>query len=190
MKKIFVTLTLLFAVINVMAQEHLSFKGIPIEGSMTEFCQRLKAKGFVSIGRENNLSLFSGDFTGRKATVGVTATDDGKNVFAVIVLFDSSGEWNALVNTYDYYKDLYIRKYGNPIFSKENNPAHSDSNIALMAEVHQGRVVYGSVWEVTGGDIQLSIEKASGSIYEGLVMIRYRDSQNVEAKIQNDLGDI
>ena len=36
---------MLFAVINIMAQEHLSFKGIPIEGSMTAFCQKLKAKG-------------------------------------------------------------------------------------------------------------------------------------------------
>ena len=78
MKKILVTLTLLFAAINVMPQEHLSFKGVPIEGSMTEFCQKLKAKGFTSIGRENNITLFSGDFTGRKATIGVTATDDGK----------------------------------------------------------------------------------------------------------------
>ena len=189
MKKIIITLTLLFVSVCGMAQEHLSFKGIPIEGSMTEFCQKLKAKGFTSIGRENNLTLFSGDFTGRKATVGVTATDDGKNVFAVIVLFDPSGEWNALVNTYDYYKDLYTRKYGKPTISKENNPARSDSNTALMAEVHQGTVVYGSAWEVTGGDIQLSIEKSSG-IYEGMVMIRYRDSQNVEAKIQNDLDDI
>lgn len=189
MKKIFVTLTVLLAAINVLAQEHLSFKGVPIEGSMTEFCQKLKAKGFTSIGRENNITLFSGDFTGRKATVGVTATDDGKNVFAVVVLFDSSGEWNTLVSTYDYYKDLYIRKYGEPTVSRENNPARSDSNIALMAEVYQGTVVYGSAWEVTGGDIQLSIEKASG-INEGMVMIRYRDSQNVEAKIQNDLEDI
>lgn len=172
-----------------MAQEHLSFKGIPIEGSMTAFCQKLNAKGFASIGRENNLTLFSGDFTGRKATVCVTATDDGKNVFAVIVLFDPSGEWSTLVNTYDYYKDLYTRKYGKPTVSKENNPARLDSNTALMAEVHQGTVVYGSAWEVTGGDIQLSIEKSSG-IYEGMVMIRYRDSQNVEAKIQNDLDDI
>ena len=32
-----------------MAQEHLSFKDIPIEESMTEFCQKLKAKGFTSI---------------------------------------------------------------------------------------------------------------------------------------------
>ena len=51
MKKILITLTVLFAVIDIMAQEHLSFKGIPIEGSMTEFCQKLKSKGFTSIGR-------------------------------------------------------------------------------------------------------------------------------------------
>lgn len=189
MRKLVITFTMLFAVISLMVQEHLSFKGIPIEGSMTAFCQKLKAKGFTSIGSENNLTLFTGDFTGRNATVGVTATDDGKDVFAVVVLFDPSGEWNALINTYDYYKDLYTRKYGKPSISKEKNPALSDSNTALMAEVHQGTVVYGSAWEVTGGDIQLSIEKSSG-VYKGMVMIRYRDSQNVEAKIQNDLNDI
>lgn len=189
MRKLVITFTMLFAVISLMAQEHLSFKGIPIEGSMTAFCQKLKAKGFTSSGSENNLTLFTGDFTGRNATVGVTATDDGKDVFAVVVLFDPSGEWNALINTYDYYKDLYTRKYGKPSISKEKNPALSDSNTALMAEVHQGTVVYGSAWEVTGGDIQLSIEKSSG-VYKGMVMIRYRDSQNVEAKIQNDLNDI
>ena len=189
MKKIVIILTALFATIGMMAQEHLSFKGIPIEGSITEFCQKLKAKGFTSIGQENNITLFTGDFTGREATVGVTATDDGKNVFAVVVLFDPSEEWNTLVNTYDYYKDLYTRKYGKPAISKEKNPALSESNTALMAEVHQGTVVYGSAWEVKGGDIQLSIEKSSG-VYEGMVMIRYRDSQNVETKIKRDLDDI
>ena len=189
MKIIIFTLTLLLATINLMAQEHLSFKGIPIEGSMTEFCQKLRGKGFTSIGSENNLTLFSGDFTGQNATVGVAATDDGKSVFAVVVLFDPSKEWKTLVNTYSYYKDLYTRKYGNPANSEEKNPARSDSNITLMYELDQGRVVYNSLWEVTGGDIQLSIEKTSG-IYEGIVMIRYRDSQNVEAKIQKDLEDI
>lgn len=189
MKKILVSLIVLFVAINLIAQEHLSFKGIPIRGSMTEFCQKLKAKGFISIGQENNISLFAGDFTGREATVGVTATDDGNNVFAVVVLLNPSEEWNTLVNTYDYYKNLYTRKYGKPTISKENNPALSNSNTALMAEVYQGTVVYGSEWKVTGGDIQLSIEKSSG-LYEGMVVIRYRDSQNVEAKIQKDLDDI
>lgn len=58
-----------------------------------------------------------------------------------------------------------------------------------MREVYQGTVVYGSTWEVTGGDIQLSIEKSS-RVYEGMVMIRYCDAQNVEVKIQSQLDDI
>ncbi len=189
MKKILVILTVLFAAVDVMAQEHLSFKGIPIEGSMTAFCQKLEAEGFVSLGREGNISLFSGDFTGRNTNVDVCATEDGKNVFAVVVLFDPSDEWNTLVSTYDYYKELYTRKYGRPTVSKENNPAYSDSNTALMREVYQGTVVYASAWKVSGGDIELSIEKSSG-FYEGMVRILYRDTQNAEAKIQNDLGDI
>ena len=192
MKKVIVSFAFVLIALISYAQsnsEHLTFKGIPIEGSMTEFCQKLKAKGFKSVGKENNLALFIGDFTGRNATICVTATDDGKSVFAVTVLFDPSGEWNTLVNTYSYYKDLYTRKYGDPTVSQEKNPAHSDSNIALMAEVYQGTVVWGSIWEVTGGDIELLIEKTS-KIYEGMVMIRYRDSQNVETKIQKDLEDI
>ena len=58
-----------------------------------------------------------------------------------------------------------------------------------MAQVHEGTVVYCSVWDVSGGDIQLSIEKTTG-FYEGMVVIRYRDSQNVEAKILKDLEGI
>ncbi|MDE5981182.1 MAG: hypothetical protein K2G61_04395 [Bacteroidaceae bacterium] len=189
MRKFLVTFTLFFAVTNIMAQEHLSFKGIPIEGSVTAFCQKLKLKGFTSIGHDNNIMLFTGDFTGRKASVGVVATDDGKSVFAVGVLFDPSDEWNTLVNTYGYYKDLYSRKYGEPVNSIENNPARNNSNTALMMQVYEGTMVYNSVWKVAGGEIQLSIEKAS-EICEGRVMIRYQDSQNVEAKIQNDLDDI
>lgn len=189
MKKILISLIALFATVSMVAQEHLSFKGIPIEGSMTEFCKKLRTKGFIGVGRDANTSLFNGDFTGRKATVGVIATDDGKNVYSVCVLLNPSKEWNNLVNTYDYYKDLYTRKYGEPTISKEKNPARLNSNTSLMLEVNEGTVEYGSVWSVTGGDIQLSIEKSS-ELYEGIVVIRYRDSQNAEEKIKKDMDDI
>ena len=190
MKKLLITLALFFAAFNIMAQEHLTFKGIPIEGSMTEFCQKLRTKGFTSIANLDNISVFTGDFTGQKATVSVMATDNGKNVLGVAVLFDTSKEWKTLVNTYDYYKDLYTRKYGSPAISKENNPAFSDSNSSLMYELSQGTVVYGSAWEIKGGDIRVSIEKSSESYRGGYVTILYRDSQNVENKIKSDLEDI
>ena len=188
MKRIIFTFTLFLSTINLMAQEHLSFKGIPIEGSITEFCKKLETKGFTSIVTKDNVSLFIGDFTGRESTVAVASTDDGENVFSVVVFFDASEEWNTLVNTYDYYKDLYTRKYGKPTKSKEKNPSRSDSNISLMYELWQGKVVWASAWKVTGGDIELSIENSGTN--EGVVMIRYRDAQNVEAKIQRDLEDI
>lgn len=189
MKQIIFTLITLCFALNSFAEEHLTFKGIPIEGSMTSFCQKLKSKGLKQVKTDNNATFFVGDFTGRNATIGVGATDDGKNVFSVVVLFDPSEEWNTLVDTYDYYKELYTRKYGEPKASVEKNPADGDSNFYKMAEVHAGTVTWASAWEVTGGDIELSIEKSEG-LYTGMVLIRYRDKQNVENKIQNDLDEI
>lgn len=189
MKKIIFTLIAICFTLNSLSQEHLTFKGIPIEGSMSSFCQKIKSKGLTQIGTDKNVTLFTGDFTGRNAIVGVGASDDGKNVFSVVVMFDPSEEWNTLVNTYEYYKELYTRKYGDPKVSLEKNPARYESNISKMAEVHEGTVTWASAWEVNGGDIELSIQKADG-VYKGLVLIRYRDKQNVENKIQDDLDEI
>lgn len=58
-----------------------------------------------------------------------------------------------------------------------------------MAKLEKGSVVYDGVWEVNGGDIELSIQK-SVQLYTGMVTICYRDSQNLESKIQNDLNEI
>lgn len=188
MKKLI--LTLIFSCLSLCgyAQEHLYFKGIPIEGSLSTFCQKLKNKGFSSIATEGNISLFKGNFTGRQATVGVIATDNGHDVFKVIVSFDETDSWNTLVSTYEHYKELYIEKYGEPSKSVENNPSRSDSNTSLMYELYQGRVTYASIFEVTGGDIFISIIKSSYN--SGKVMIMYQDTQNINAKKQRDLDDI
>ena len=188
MKKTLSIIMVFCFAISCFAQEHLSFKGIPITGSMTEFCKKLSQKGFTKLGRENNLTTFTGDFTGRRATVGVGATDDGENVHSVIILFEKSSEWKTLVNTYEYYKEIYTRKYGEPVACKEYNPSHRDSNISLMYELGQGTVTYATAWNVTGGTIEISIEKFGYS--DGVVVIKYRDSKNIETQIQRDIDDI
>lgn len=189
MKCFLISLFLTFVGLAATAQEHLSFKGIPIEGSISTFCQKLKAKGFVQIRSENNIRIFTGDFTGRDVAIGVYADQSGKNVFSVKVIFPISGEWNTLVNTYDYYKELYTEKYGNPSLVIEDNPSRSNDNTSLMAEVHQGTVVYGSFFNAPGGIIVISIEKAEG-VYKGQVMIKYKDCQNSESKRKSDLDEI
>lgn len=188
MRKILITFVLCCIALCGFAQEHLSFKGIPITGPMTTFCQELKAKGFVQIGTKSNVRMFKGDFTGRQATVGVAAADNGQDVFSVAVFFDSSDSWNTLVQTYEHYKDLYSEKYGKPIQCVENNPSNGDLNMFLMHELCQGRATYACIFEAPGGVIQLSIEKEGLS--NGYVMIKYQDAQNVSAKRQKDLDEI
>jgi hypothetical protein len=168
---------------------HLKFKGIAIKGSMDSFCKKLKAKGFTQIGREGKAKLFEGDFTGKTATVKVESDNDGKNVYRVIVMFAPSGDWNELVEVYNYYKDIYTKKYGNTSYQKHRNPQATDSNISAMYELWQGKVTWASRWKDTGGTIEISIEKTNG-ISEGVVVIRYSDSQNEAAKIQSDLEEI
>lgn len=189
MKKLFLTLIISFIAVCGYAQEHLSFKGIPIEGSITSFCQKLKAKGLTQQHSKDNMRLFTGDFTGCEATIGVIADQNGKDVFSVVVLFPSTKEWNQLVSTYDYYKDLYTEKYGKPSFSKEYNPSRMNDNSSKMIALDGGIVTYASVFEAPGGNIELSIEKADG-VYRGMVVIRYKDSQNINAKRQSDLDEI
>ena len=190
MKKVIILLIALSFALSATSQEHLSFKGIPITGSITSFCQKLRAKGFTQTHSSENTRLFSGKFTGKTATIGVGAADNGKDVFTVCVFFDSTGEWNNLTSTYYYYKELYTQKYGEPSACVENNPSLSAENISMMLEVHQGTVTWASLFKAPGGEIELSIEKSEAKIYEGFVLIRYKDAQNINAKRQSDLGDI
>lgn len=172
-----------------LAQEHLTFKGIPITGAMTVFCERLKDKGFVQIEPEDsNFYLFEGVFTGSQVTVGAMATDNGQDVYTVAVFFDESDSWNTLVNTYEYYKDLYTEKYGSPTKCVEINPSDNDSNTSLMYELFQDRASYTCIFEPSGGTIQISINK--GRFGNGVVMITYMDSQNISTKRQSDLDEI
>lgn len=142
MKKLIITLIILCYAIGGYSQEHLAFKGIPIEGNINSFCQKLKSKGFMQIHSQDNIRLFTGNFTGREATVGVVADQGGNDVYSVVILFPSNKEWNQLVNTYEYYKELYEEKYGTPTYHKEHNPSRMDSNDSLMIELNQGTVTY------------------------------------------------
>ena len=189
MKKFLISFALFFSTIFISAQEHLSFKGISIEGSLASFCEKLHTKGFKSVDSDNKFALLTGEFIGHEVTVGVSSIEDGKNVVSVIVFFEPSNQWNSLTTYYTNFKNLYTRKYGKPIVSNENNPAQTNDNTELMMEVYQGTVDYNSIWEIYGGTIQLTITTVPNE-YKAFVTIVYTNSQNFESKIQNDLEDI
>ena len=170
-------------------REHLSFKGIPLNGNINNFCQKLKEKGFTQCGSEGNIRIFKGTFTGRAATIGVASTENGKDVFSIIVLFPETGNWIDLTNTYEHYKDLYTEKYGDPSECTKFNYRPLEDNITKIADVRPGAIVCGAIFTSPSGLIQLSIEKTSG-IYKGQLMSKYQDYQYITIKRQKDIDEI
>lgn len=189
MKKVlFSFFAFILITVSCVAQGHLTFKGIPIEGTMDGFCEKLEAKGFERGATKDNVTAFSGDFTGRQATVWVAATSDGQEVFSVVAFFESMEEWKQLVGTYNYYKNLYTRKYGEPqkVMEDESSLGRGDHNVTYL---WRGELVWKSIWVTSGGDIELKIDKTD-EVYKCAVFISYRDYQNIEKKMQEDLKDI
>lgn len=58
MKKVLITFVAFLTTLNIMAQDLLTFKGIPIEGSLAEFKKKLKTNDFIWVGQET-ISLCS-----------------------------------------------------------------------------------------------------------------------------------
>lgn len=74
------------SMLNAQSVKHMKFMGIPIDGNVISFCQKLKEKGF-SKDKEDapNAYCFTGKFYGEDANVQVDYTHDSHTVYSVTV---------------------------------------------------------------------------------------------------------
>lgn len=116
MKKLLVTLACLVMMGGIIAQEeHLSFKGVPINGTLKQYTDAMVRKGFQYEGTEEGLALLSGDFAGYKnCIVGVSTLKNCDVVSHISVLFPKRETWSSLMRDYENLKSLLMEKYGNP----------------------------------------------------------------------------
>ena len=94
------------------AQEHLEFRGIPIDGNLTNFVSKMKSIGYTVEAEDGNVVLMKGKFTNRDATLLVCSSVKSHTVWKVCVLFDEASSWNSLKSDYLEYKELFTKKYG------------------------------------------------------------------------------
>lgn len=188
MKKFIFTLVFTLFAINLVAQKHMSFMGIPMDCSSEQFSKKLQKKGFKFLERFDNCKILTGLFTGEKAEIWVEDTDAGKNVQKIGVAYKPSSEWKHLVNKYNRIKKLYTEKYGEPAYSEEQNDAITDSNTSLMLNLSEGKAKYETVWCLKNGSISLGIGYVAFG--EGNVSILYIDDNNENARKEGYLDDI
>lgn len=188
MKKFIFTLVFTLFAINLVAQEHMSFMGIPMDCSSQQFCKKLQKKGFKFLKKYDDCNILTGMFAGEKAEIWVEDTDARKNVPRIFVSYTPSSEWKHLVNKYNRLKKLYTSKYGEPFLSVEKNNAITNSNTSLMRNLSEGNAEYKTQWLLENGSITLVIGYAA--LGEGDVSILYIDDNNENAEKEGYLDDI
>jgi hypothetical protein len=189
MKTFFLTLTFALTTMLTFAQisEHLSFKGVPIDGTLSVYISKMKQSGFTHIKTENGVAMLKGDFASYKGCIVGVATLKGKDLVSKItVIFPTQNSWSMLSLNYFNLKELLTEKYGEPSESIEEFPSYEpEDDGTKMTQVHLDACNYITTYKTDKGDIQLSIK---GDISNAFVILAYYDKINSEI-IRNKAKD-
>ena len=185
MKKLFFMMLLCAISVCVSAQNHLTFKGVPIEGSLTSFVAKLQAKGFTKISSNEERAMMKGDFSGDSRTILIYATKTTKQVYAVCVVLKESSSWSTLKSTYNEYKSSLATKYGEGDSYENFLSPYKEGDGYEMIALRAEKCLYATTFEIASGTIAIMIISANN----GAVALYYTDKTNTKLseKEQKDL---
>ena len=183
MKRLLTIVAFIFSFMFVMAQtpnNHLTFKGIPITGTLENFAQKLGAKGFEKKYSDKRIIGFEGEFAGYSGCKILVYKIPNRNiVHKVAVCFPKESSWAGLEKEYYKLKGMLTNKYGEPAlqsetFKKEASTVNDD---AKMSSLKEENCDYYSNWKVDNGNIQVSIIPVFNDD-DGQIVLIYFDGIN------------
>jgi hypothetical protein len=194
MKAIFTTLSAILLSLNLCAQsaenQHLLFKGVPIDGTLSEYVEKMKLNGFVVMDSEPGTYVLQGDFAGYKdCFVGVVTMKQKDLVSRIKVLFPERDDWASLYGNYVNLKEMLIQKYGQPtevveVFS--SYPSLTDEGLKFTyAQV--GQCNYKTVFDTPKGQVSLYIDNTDSKCFVGLSYTDKINGEIMKAKAIDDL---
>ena len=192
MKKITTLFACLLIAGTLFAQQHLSFKGVPINGTLQEYTNAMVKAGFHYEGTQDGLSLLTGDFAGYKnCIVGVSTLKNLDVVSYIAVLFPDKDTWTSVLSDYESLKSMLTEKYGTPSDYKEKFIGYVGDydNGLVMHALKDGEYVWYTLFSTDLGNIELSI--ISGTKYNtAAVRLGYYDKANSEKVRSSAIDDL
>lgn len=164
-KTIILTLTFLLSTMFTIAQpsEHLSFKGVQIDGKLDDYIAKMKQNGFNHLETQRGTEILNGDFAGYKnCNVRISTLTQFDLVHKISVLFPKQDKWSGLSTNYFELKQMLTEKYGNPKEEVEKfnlNPQPED-DLRKLFEAKRDNCNYYSIWKTEKGEIKLSIDSS------------------------------
>ena len=175
---------------SLFAQQHLSFKGVPINGTLKSYTDAMVKAGFRYKGTQDGVSLLTGDFAGYKGCmVGVSTLKNLDVVSRIAVRFPDKDTWSAVLADYENLKAMRTEKYGTPSDSQERFTGYVGDydNGLIMYALKDDEYVWYTTFTTELGDIELFI--MAGTQYNtAMVCLAYYDKANSE-KVRNAAMD-
>lgn len=171
--------------------EHLTFKGVPIDGTLSEYVAKMKNAGFKYLGEQDGTAILQGDFAGfRGCTIGVATLKSTNKVNTIGVIFPEQNDWASLENSYEHLKSMLTEKYGEPSecvekFQGYDNPQTDNKK---LHKLKRNECTWYTTYSTPKGDIQLSIDNQS--VMSCFVMLRYFDKINTDAVRAQAMDDL
>ena len=192
MRKLLVLLFAVFSFATIRAQEHLAFKGVPIDGTLDTYVANMKKAGFTYLGNEDGIALLQGDFAGfRNCKIGVVTLESMDIVNRISVLFDTHDNWSDLYDNYSSLKEMLTKKYGeyDECIEKFDGYEPRDDGMRMVC-LCRDRCKYYTTWETDKGTIELDIIKRSARGLGGAVGLHYWDRINTDLVQEKALEDL
>ena len=173
------------------SNNHMNFKGVPIDGTLNDYVLKMKQSGFNHVSTENGLAMLQGDFAGYKGCIiGVSTLEQKDLVSKITVLFPDCDSWSSISSNYYNLKELLTEKYGEPFemvekFDTRTEPRDDNSR---MHELGMDRCKYYTTYKTENGAIQLSIENSG--FHKSFVSLSYFDKINSEIIREKAKGDL
>ena len=187
------------------AQNHQTFKGIPINGTVAEFAKQLENKGFTSVENddEGNTAM-QGAFAGyNNCNVSLLQIPGTGRIYGVKVSITVELPL-SFTDEYQKMQSMLVEKYGEPT-SKTETPAidnsadNADSQVAV-----DGTTVWTELFDgllqslkIKSSDV-LKFESPSGSIdlvgyniaVSGVMVLTYTDKENLKSYRKSIIDDL
>ena len=188
MKKLLLTIcSSLFCVLSYAQTEHLTFKGLPIDGSKQEFVKELQSQGYVYVDDD----ILSGTFIGRDSYVFIYGTPITNTVWRVVALFESPYDnWSSIKRAYDGLVDVYTKKYGAPFLDKKEfkSPYKEGDGHELYA-LKSDRCVYSTSFACTKNGVNVGYVAISMTTNCNII-IEYEDDINSDLLTKERANEI
>lgn len=197
MKKTLITLfvsliaCISFAQTNADSSKHLTFKGVPLDGTLDQYVSKMKQAGFKHLGTENGIAMLKGEFAGYKdCHVGVSTLKQKDLVHKIVVLFPEKETWSTLSGNYFDLKQMLTEKYGAPsdVIEKFDSYSEPRDDGSKMYKVKFDQCKYYSSWETGKGEIRLSIDHES--VTSCFIKLAYFDKINSATVKKQALDDL